>query len=204
MDKSSSPAPFAFILHPSPPGSECSCFRPARKLHLKLALRSEWLISHLTGMKVNERSNETASPLLYIHPKRPSPIYENHSSTCGWWLPEKVSESRIMSGMEKKIQHGSWCPFPLASTVFTNKSRNIFLVCSAPLVFSSSAVPVNWSFWRMKGRAWISLIHSKKCSWIDLSAGFHCEFKEIISLGVFRNSEWAEDMSCTVGPKPRF
>lgn len=53
-------------------GSEHSCFWPARKLHLKLALRSEWLISHLAGMKVNENSKETASPLLYIHHRRVS------------------------------------------------------------------------------------------------------------------------------------
>lgn len=31
---------------------------------------SEWHISHLAGMKVNERSKETASQLLYIHHHR--------------------------------------------------------------------------------------------------------------------------------------
>lgn len=67
MDTSSSFAPFTFVLHRPALGSEHSCFWPARKLHLKLALWSEWLISHLTSMQVNERSKETASPLLYNH-----------------------------------------------------------------------------------------------------------------------------------------
>lgn len=102
MDKSSSLAPFAFILLHSSPGSARSCSRPARKLHLKLALWSEWLISHLVGMKVNERSKETASSLLYIQPRRACPIYKNLPAACSRWLPEKVSESCIIVWSGKK------------------------------------------------------------------------------------------------------
>lgn len=139
MDKSSSLAPFAFILHRSSPGSEHSCFWPARKLHLKLALWSEWLISHLSGMKVNERSKETASPLLYIHPRHASPIYENLSSACSRWLPEKVSEScMIVRSGGKKIQNGSWCLFSLTTSECTNKSQTIPSCLQCSLLFSAS------------------------------------------------------------------
>lgn len=139
MDKSSSLAPFAFILHRSSPGSEHSCFRPARKLHLKLALWSEWLISHLAGMKANESSKETASPLLYIQPRHASPIYENLSSACSRWLPE-VSESCIIvwSGGKKKIQNGSWCPFSLTTSECTNKSQTIPSGLQGSLLLSAS------------------------------------------------------------------
>lgn len=95
MDTSSSLAPFAFILRRSCAGSEHSCFGPARKLHLKLALRSEWLIGRLAGLEVNERSKVTASPLPHSHPAR---------------LPEKVSQSCDSLEWEK-IRNGGWVPF---------------------------------------------------------------------------------------------
>lgn len=133
MDKSSSLAPFAFILHRSSPGSEHSCFRPARKLHLKLALWSEWLISHLAGMKVNESSKETASPLLYIQPRHASPIYANLSSACSRWLPE-VSESCIIvwSGEKKKSKMEAGVHFPRPPVNVQINPRLFLLVCRAP------------------------------------------------------------------------
>lgn len=166
MDKSSSLAPFAFILHRSSPGSEHSCFWPARKLHLKLALWSEWLISHLAGMKVNERSKETASPLLYTHPRHASPIYENLSSACSRWLPEKVSESCIIGrsgGKKSKMEAGVHFPWPPVNVEIN--PRLFLLVCSAPSCFQPLCCK---SVWFLLWRACFSENEWKSLNFTDL------------------------------------
>lgn len=124
---------FAFILPRSARGSERSCLRPAGKLHLKLVLWSEWLISHLEAMKVNESGKETASPLLRVH-RRLSRLPPANR------FPEKVSKSR-------RIQNGSQCPFSLATSARTSKSqipRPSFPLCNAASCFPSLSYCCKW------------------------------------------------------------
>lgn len=125
-------SPFAFILPCSTQGSERSCLRPARKLHLKLALWSEWLISHLEGMKVNERGKETAFPLLYIHHRRVSVRMSCLPPAMG---SQRRSTSHEGSKMEASV-HFLW---PQVH-VWINPRSLLFSSSSVtqPLVFSRS------------------------------------------------------------------
>lgn len=151
-------SPFAFILPCLTQGSERSCLRPARKLHLKLALWSEWLISHLEGMKVNERGKETAFPLLFIHHRRVSVRMSCLPPAMG---SQRRSTSHKGSKMEASV-HFLW---PQVH-VWINPRSLLFssLSVTQPLVFSRSLIAVNgFGFWYVcslgvNGRVWISLI----------------------------------------------
>ena len=169
MDKSSSLAPFAFILHRSAPGSVHSCFWPARKLLLKLALWSEWLISHIVGMKVNERSKETAS--LYL----PDMLLTNLLEYLVCLQPVASREGQqvmLLVVQSERIWNGNGCPFSLATSTCKNKSHILclfFLLCNAPCCFQSLCCCCKSACFlvcaacslRMNEVAWISLIWAK-------------------------------------------
>lgn len=113
------------------PLPERSCFRPDRKLHLKLARQSEWLISHLAGMKVNERSKERATRLRY----NPSQARFSHPADSRR-LAGKVSQSGITVWSEKKKKK------PKQQT-WRWKPASIFLPTQSPPVCAQPFVP----FW---------------------------------------------------------
>lgn len=153
-----------FLYDHSAQGSEPSCFWPARKLHMKLALRFEWFISHHAGMKVNERSKETVSPLLHIHHRHVS----HHSSRMSCCYQRKPVSHIVCS---ERVQNGSGCPFSLATSAWRNKSQRAFLFsfcnplsCFQLLCYCCKSA---WflvcaaSSLGMDGGVWISLIWAK-------------------------------------------